>query len=406
VPVRYLYGDSDSFPNGFDVLASVRAFVEAASRALALMGEADELERDVGKLTQQHIHELEALEAYFEGVVQMVAERAARAPSPDVVAPVARELAEQVRAMASDRRERRARELEASQGDIAAKVRASRQALREVISHYTLSDPLPVLSRELTLNLLGNPPSGVLSLEHPNSISTRFELDLAADPTWSRPRKLGEISQGTRLQVGTRTGLLGSAPKPDIQALDDYTIGTLEIGPAAMVLRVRKRPDQAKEELIIQYGNRAGSMAGEVLRGAKGEPFPSPPDDLATLERLAGALRAAAEPLIERKRALLDARIAGEDLFASNMTIRAYLDAVSDRLTPITAEVWARSPNARELSLKLEHEGGRREEIYLSISDLRAMIDPLPREAAAYFEKFDFLGAGFEIRISTAHIPT
>jgi hypothetical protein len=406
VPVRYLYGDSDSFPNGFDVLASVRGFVEAASRSLALMGEADELEREVGKLTQQHIQELEALEAYFEGVVQVVAERAARAPNPDVVAPVARDLVEHVKSMASDGRERRARELDANQGEIAARVRASRQALREVISHYMLSDPLPVLSRELTLNLLASPATGVVSLEHPNAISTRFELDLAADPLWSRARKLGEIAQGTRLQVGTRTGLLGSAPKPDIATLDDYTIGTLEIGPAAMVLRVRKRPDAAKEELIIQYGNRAGAMAGEVLRGPKGEPFPSPPDDLATLERLAGALRAAAEPLLERKRALLDARIAGDDLFASNQTVRAFLDAVSDRLTPVTAEVWARSPNARELSLKLEHEGGRREEIYLPITDLRAMIEPLPREAQAYFEKFDFLGAGFEIRISTAQMPT
>jgi hypothetical protein len=393
VGTRYLYGDSDVFPDGFDVLKSLRQFVDAASKTLALMGEADSLEREVGTLTQRHVVEIQALDGYFDGIVQAIAERAARSTAAEVVAPVARDLVEHVQRMAAERRDQRAKNLDSTQQEIAGRVRAIRDSMREVVAQYLLGDPLPILAQELSLNLIGA-PAGFVSLEHPYGIATRFELDLTAEPAWSRPRKLGEVASGIRLQIGTKTGLLRSAASPDIEKLDDFVIAGLEVGPASMALRIRKRADSAKDEMIVRCTGQPGLVTGEIQRTAKGEAsFESPPDDSPTLERLLAAIRTAAEPLLEHKRVLLDARIGGEDLFSSHQTVRALLDAVAERLAPMSAAVWARSPNSRELSLKLEHEGGRREEIYLPIRELRALIDPLPVGAQAYFDRFDFLRA-------------
>jgi hypothetical protein len=52
---------------------------------------------------------------------------------------------------------------------------------------------------------------------------------------------------------------------------------------------------------------------------------------------------------------------------------------------PIVAEIARRSPNALELSLKCETDGGRREELYLRKKDLVAKLEPLTPPARALF---------------------
>ncbi|MCA9616386.1 MAG: hypothetical protein KC586_26700, partial [Myxococcales bacterium] len=62
----YLFGDSSPFPDGHDFLAQLRTFVKAASRALLLAHEADQLEQNLGDRAQEHLHAIEALQGFFD----------------------------------------------------------------------------------------------------------------------------------------------------------------------------------------------------------------------------------------------------------------------------------------------------------------------------------------------------
>ena len=75
---RFLYGDSEPFPGGYDFLAALRQFVEAASKSLVLAHEADELERSLGERAQEHLYAVESIQTFFSGLGDLIAERAAR----------------------------------------------------------------------------------------------------------------------------------------------------------------------------------------------------------------------------------------------------------------------------------------------------------------------------------------
>ena len=143
---RYLYGDSEPFPDGYDFLQDLRRFVSAASRALALTHEADELERSLGERAAEHLHATEAIQAFFEAVAAAVGDRAARSSAPKVIEPYARELLASIDALAGRARASLAQNLDADQVGVTTRIRERRAELKGVLSEYLLTDPLPMLS--------------------------------------------------------------------------------------------------------------------------------------------------------------------------------------------------------------------------------------------------------------------
>src|SRR6185369_7995458 len=74
----------------------------------------------------------------------------------------------------------------------------------------------------------------------------------------------------------------------------------------------------------------------------------------------------------------------GEDVIELGLGQRL-VERLVGVLAPTALEVARRSPNARELSLKREGEGGRREEIYLKRDQLLGALEPLPHGGRAIF---------------------
>ena len=104
------------------------------------------------------------------------------------------------------------------------------------------------------------------------------------------------------------------------------------------------------------------------------------------------ALRKDVSGLLAHKKRLLNAQLDGHDVFERGL-VPVLLSRIGDRLAPTAAEVSRHSPNREELSLKLEKEGGRREEVYLKKAELAALVAPLPPEAQQLFAKLAFLPA-------------
>lgn len=393
----YLYGDSQPFPDGYDFLAELRAFVAAASEALKLAHEADQLEQSLGDRAQEHLHAIEAIQSFFENVTNLVADRAARSGAPQIIGPYARQLLQQVDAIGAQAKQGRAHDLDADSMNVTSSIHELRATLRSVLSKYLLTDPFTTLSWAMSLNLGGSAPHGQVVLSHPGEMTTSFSVDVLSSNAWSRARKIGELHPGLTLQVGYKKAFLRSSLHPDVHTLDDFYVGDVELGPDSMEVHLRRKPGAPRDAYVIELDvdEHGVSVAKVTKRDDKkgGESFAahvSEGDDVLLIERLAEAFRRECTPLLRQKRRLVFAQLDGHDIFERGLVRQVFERAVA-RMAPIAAQVAMHSPNPAELSLKVERDGGRREEIYLRKEELVEMVDPLPPEAQVLFEPLGFL---------------
>ncbi|MDQ3031496.1 MAG: hypothetical protein M3Y87_03700 [Myxococcota bacterium] len=391
---RFLFGDSEPFPGGFDFLAALRKFVAASSRTLTLAHEADELERTLGDRAQEHLHAIDALQAFFDGLGDVIAERAARSGAPQIVGPHASQLLDQVEVLAAQARAARAKDLDADQVGVTSRIRERRAEIRAALSEYLLGDPLPVLSWALSLGLAGTAPHGTIILSHPGELMTSFALDVGA---WASARKIGDLSPGLTMQVGFKKAFLRSSLHPDIVVLDEFVIAALELGPDSMEIHLRRKLDAPRDSFVLTVDpdDASGLPIVKVTRfdergGDNDAPFTVQGEQATRVQELATMLRGECSALIGRKKRLLSAQLDGHDVFERNL-VTVLLQRISDRLAPTAFEVSRHSPNPNELSLKYERDDGRREELYLRKSDLLALVAGLPPEALQMYQRLAFL---------------
>lgn len=391
----YLYGDSHPFEKGYDFLAELRGFVRAASQALILAHQADQLEENLGDRAQAHLHAIEALQTFFDNVHRAVADRASRSAAPTLVTPYAQELLSSVESMAQRAKQSRAHDLDAESVAVTSSIRDKRDELRSVIAKWLITDPLPTKSWAMSLNLGHTAPSGQVVLSHPVELTTSFTIDVAGG-AWASPRKVGELCPGLTLQVGWKKAFLRSSLHPDVHTLDEFYIGELELGPDSMEVHLRRKPDAPRDAYVLELDvEDDGRTAARVVtrndkKGGESEPYSSQGEDVARLKELADVLRRDCAPLLRRKRRLVFAQLDGHDMFERGM-VRQLFERMVRRMAPVAMQVSAHSPNPQELSLKVEREGGRREEIYLRKQELVDMVAPLPDDEQDLFRPLEFL---------------
>jgi hypothetical protein len=89
-------------------------------------------------------------------------------------------------------------------------------------------------------------------------------------------------------------------------------------------------------------------------------------------------------PATEHKTRVVSIHLDGEEIFVADKVLALVMRLIQ-MMAPTVAEIARRSPNQQELSLKIEHDGGRREEIYVKKADLVSKLIPLaPPEVAVF----------------------
>jgi hypothetical protein len=217
------------------------------------------------------------------------------------------------------------------------------------------------------------------------NIVVAYALAGEATSEWRYPRRVGEFAQGVNLMVGSRKSWFKKSAQPDIVALDDHYVSGFDFTDDSAQIRLRRRPDQPDSYVFILRRIDANLVA-EVHHPDVPDSLPAPVDsgDKAHVERLWQLLRSAAMNALEHKTRVVSVHLDGEDVFGEGKVPELIVRIVK-LLAPIVAEIARRSPNTQELSLKVEHEGGRREEIYLKKADLVAKLAPLgPQERAVF----------------------
>jgi hypothetical protein len=383
--MRYLFGDSTPFPLPFDFLRTLEAFMVAGTRVILLDHKAQALADEALAARQERAQGLETLAGLHQSVHRSLRERAV--PQHPYAIDYATRLTEQAVALFHERR----RIVKASDEEDDAHARAERVRVNEEIATHLSAffkiARLPVTETRLYTALVDGRPDARASTAHPGGIGVAFTLDTAKAPGWSAPRKVGDLGLHAELKVAIKKSFFGGKVTREPLRIDEWVIGSADLDPTSATIALRKKPDQ-KDTLIFKIRRDGEAIYADVEN--PGDPnagiLPTfcDPGDLPHLEQLWTAVAATFDAILEQRTSITKLSLDSEDANERGLG-RKVVERLVMVLGPTVLELVRRSPNPRELSLKLEGDGGRREELYLKRDELVGMLQPLPHAGRAVF---------------------
>jgi hypothetical protein len=389
--MRYLYGDSTPFPLQYNFLSTLESFMTAATRIVQLDVEGGIILKQRDEVAQNRIRGLEALEQFHTVVMRAVQDTAAKvqhqhaAEYARAVAEYATQYIEEHRRTTLISNERESMQLRGDGERRATEMRAH-------LEHFLKAASLPVLrtNTSIRLNMEGKDArhSGTAAYEHPDGIASSFTIDPQRAPGWSMPRKVSEFAQGVDLHVGVEKSWLSGKVTAKQINVDDWTIMAVTLQDEAFEIILRKKLTE-KEVLTLslrrhESGVTTGTVEHQGIAGAETLPSNLAGQDVAQIERLWAALKTATRDTTQYKEQLLGVTLDGQPVFEGGLAVPFVVRLVA-MFGPTVREIAKRSPNEFELTLKLENEGGRREELYLRKEVLIGALQPLPAKGRDVF---------------------
>ena len=227
-----------------------------------------------------------------------------------------------------------------------------------------------------------------------------FTLATNAVPAWSQPRKVSDFAQGVNLMVGIKRGIFGRGAQQVLVHVDEYIVSGFDLTESTAEIRMRRKANERDALVFTMRRDEGGSMQAEVAHpgeeGPEALPQPVDPGDKVHLSRLWQNLRSSVEEVLDRRERLLSLKLEGEDVFENDLWIML-IERLVRFLAPTVAEIARRSPNPAELSLKVENDQGRREEIYVKKDDLMAKLAGLSDRERAVFAPLGLFPGGVPI---------
>ena len=237
--------------------------------------------------------------------------------------------------------------------------------------------------------------SGVFTYEGDLVAASRCRRRSVDD--WRGPRQVGDFAQDVTMPVGVKRSLFKRTVAPETITLDDYVIGGFELRDDRCELRLRRRAE-APDALVFTVTPHRGQAAAEVhhpedVEAESGLPAVLDGSSAVEVERLWQLLRNACAPVLARKQRMVSLTLDGDDVAEHDLGTKV-VALVVGAIAPTVSEVARRSPNAHELSLKVENDSGRREEIYLRKAQLVSSLSSVTPKERGVFDPLGLIASG------------
>ncbi len=401
--MRYLFGDSTPFPYEFDFLKTLGAFMTAATRVVQLESESKTQARDLALLSQERVRGLEAVQvlhnqllAWLGQVVPGVNAGPRGTVTDDASATsmeYARKIKEYSAKVANDQRQQDKASTEREGAQLLSENERRSAEIKVALDHFFQVAVLPVLSSRTSIKLLEGKEKdhryevGVV-FRNLGDIVTSFLLSTAKSREWSAPRRVADIAPGLDLMVGTKKSFFKGVVTPETVHLDDYVISRADLHDRGSEIVLRRRADQKDAYAFRLTRSDKHGSAGEVdrLEDPNGKSLPPAleREDVAKLENLAEKMRSSLAELYSEREGVVRVEVEGKDVYKHRIALQVVSRLVGT-FAPLVEEIARRSPSEQELSLKLENEQGKREELYLRRDELLKKLQPLNAEGRAVF---------------------
>ncbi len=388
--MRFLYGDSSPFPLQYNFLQTLEVFMAAATRVVELDALSRRAQAQIGETSAARAKNVEALDRFHQAVMRALLDTSARA-NEGLTVDYAQQLSDYAHRIVEGAR---AQALAATEREVAqaqAESERRRSEIRAAMEAFFKAARLPVLGATIAMRLpVAKEPSHEMSavISTSDGVVVGYTLSAEQMPEWRQPRKVSEFAQGINLMIGAKKSWFKKTVQPEVIALDEFILSGFELSDDAAFIRLRKKPE-LPDSYVFTIRRVDTHLQAEVQYvddpDAQGQ-MPTAVDagDRVHLERLWTILRKAVTPAIEHRTRVVSIHLDGEEIFAADKVLHL-VGRLIRLMAPTVTEIARRSPNQQELSLKIEHDGGRREEIYVKKADLVAKLIPLAPPEVAIF---------------------
>jgi len=405
--MRYLYGDSVPFPPQYDFLAALDVFCNEAARIVRLEAEGGALQQsaDAGAMSRQL--GVEELEVFHREAIGALRDGAADSNTP-LIADYVRQLTELAERLVDDVGRVSLATSDREKSQARGEMDRRRVEVRDALEKLLVAVRLPVRDTQIRMTAVDgrNDFGGIFTHEDGMLVAT-FTLGGDEDEAWRTLRRVRDVVEGVTLPVGVKRSIFKRTVAAETISLDDYIIGGFELRDDFAEIRLRKKPEQP-DSLVLRVRRQEDRVIAEVHYPDDAEADGLAPVldtvSAAELERVWQLLRSACAPVLSKKRRLVSLVLGGNDVLGADLG-SGVVALVVKSVAPVVAEVARRSPNAQELSLKVENDLGRREEIYLRKAQLAAALVTVPAGARAVFEPLGLLGDAEAPAVSTRSPP-
>lgn len=268
-------------------------------------------------------------------------------------------------------------DLQAKSGQLDAQIKRDRASCNSAIETFLLRHDLPGTVHRLELRLDGDEYLARLSGSSKEALSWVVDLEIPSGNLFSSVVRLDRVTDSIDIQLPEESGWVRKTTKLRNQKLTNKYITGLVHTAGESTLKLRVNPgDESGYDIVISRG--------QVKVVSSGEPFDPTPDDANKLVQLYKDVFAAASEVSKKRCRLVDARIDGKSL-ADHDNPAILVQRMIQRMAQTVTEIARRSLSPNELVLKRVLANDRREEIFVSKSDLLKKIDTIPLELRGIF---------------------
>lgn len=387
----YLYGDLTEARCQEDTLKLLQRVVDMAVEVLKLQHEAEMAIKAAQREREIMVLAVGDIDSFHDTIQKAIESGIAGRPQDETVSQMGRSVAEVLAQRAKDGKSQIAARVDEHLTQAQAKSGQTANQAFGVMKGFFMSSGLASAGSTFYCNLDGEDYLARSEIIDAAGICCSYSLDTAGSEFFSTVKRYGDLAPGKQeIPIDTKKGWLKKDPVPVTLRIDDAKLTQVTDTANDLEFRLVPRPGSGITEIVVRSAKALpGSM--EVYKVDESKQTEMVPTDLFSSEHaemlsmFSEGLTGHVTSLLGLRKGLINITVDGKDVAQE----RLYIDVVRRLiayLAPVVREIETHSANPDELSLKIEHEEGRREEFFLRKKNLIQRISQLPGLLQALFE--------------------
>jgi hypothetical protein len=388
--MRFLYGDLSEFPQQENTLDLLKRFVDMAVDVLKLDLQISAAQQAIEEDKQFVGDAIQDIDSFHDTLQQAIHQVTDNRTDDDVVAILAQGAADNFQKYIADGKGRVIARVEQR---IAGTQSNIGQLSMQIIAHlrqFFMQSGIPVSGNAIHCALEGDRYTAHCEILDVTGIRCSYQLNPQSSEFFSTPKRLGDLIPGKQeFPIGTKQSRFKKAPVTDYIRIDEAILYQVTDNDEQGEFRLAKRGGNGVEGLCVRIAKGKESGLAVLRIDPDGNRHPVSADVLkdANTEVLAEFWKQLMPQVVGlyRTRGDLSAiNVDGKDII-QNRLIKETITRLVRFLAPTIREIGARSPAAEELCLKIDHETGKREEIYIPKKQLIDRFSELPENLRKLF---------------------
>ncbi len=274
--------------------------------------------------------------------------------------------------------------------EIEQKIKYERKSSLDALEKVVLQYDLPQSENTIHVRLSeGMRYQAWLESETPYGIDTVVELVAAPESGFLPDARVDRFMEGLELHAPETAGWLRKESRMTAHKLGRYFVVELDVGETESMIKLRTAPDPHGSGYDIAIRSKEPRIQLTKTSKELGpDSFDPEESDIADILRFRDKLAAAARSLVANRRALTAAQVAGQSV-PEYEGMRGMVEQFVQVMAPFVREISVHSLSPGELVLRRLLGDDRREEIFVSKSELRAKIVELSEDDRRLFEPLE-----------------